>query len=61
MTMRKCSFSFGGKVSEVFRGAFVGRVEMDGLDVHGVEGPLFRMWSDGPDVSAGRRGSSGQT
>ena len=56
MTMRKCSFSFGGKASELFRGAYVGRVEIDGLEVRGVEGPLFRMWSDGPDVSVGESG-----
>ena len=56
LTLKGCSLAFSGKVPEVFRGAFVGRAEIDELEVRGVDGPLFRMWSDGPDVSEGGTG-----
>ena len=44
--------SFGTKVSEFSRGANVGSVIIDGLEVDGVDGPFLRTWKGRPEWAA---------
>ena len=52
MVLKDCSFSFAEDVPDVFRGAFVDQVVVQGLKIAGTSGPLFRTWDEEPRVLA---------
>lgn len=56
LTMRECTITFGGDVSEFFRGAFIKSAVLRDLLVHGVKGPAFRLWSGPPAAQTERVG-----
>ena len=45
LTIRDCSLSFGVKVPELAKGSWIGSLELSGVAVEGVDGPLLRLWN----------------
>ena len=52
MALKGCSFSFAEDVPDVFRGAFVDQIVIQGLKIAGTSGPLFRTWAEETRVLA---------
>ena len=52
VTMRDCSLSCAEDTPEMFRGAFIDKANLDGFSVRNVCGPVFRLWSLPPSLSA---------
>ena len=46
LSFRECSLSFHPDVQEFLRGAYIGRISIDGLHVEGVSGPFYLQWQD---------------
>lgn len=46
LNFRKCRFTFGEFMGEFIKGANVGTINVDGLDIGRLNGPLMRVWGD---------------